>query len=642
MIWTLLALVILAAVLLVWHVRVQSDDIWSAPPAPAPAAVEAETQDSGEGKLIRSYTDAALFKRIWSEASPYRLKIAALFLLELLGTPLLLLTPLPVKIGVDSVLHGRPLPGFIEPLMPAALTRSTLGLLVAAALLQVLVVLLYQLQAMTLHVLRTHTGEKMTLGFRARLFRHIQRLSLSFHDARGSADSLYRIQWDAPAIQNITIYGLITFVSSTLMLIGTVYVTARIDWQLALVALIVMPLLFMLGRYYNQRMRPRYHDVAHLESSALSVLQEVLTATRVVKAFGREDSEQQRFVRHSGETIHAQVRLSFFEASFGLLINVVTAIGTALVLFLGIRNVASGVLTLGELLVIIAYLTMLYGPLQTISKQVTDTQGALVSVERTFELLDEVPEVDERPHARPIARASGRLELRHVTFAYDDHYPVLRDVSFQVEPSTRVGIAGRTGAGKTTLVNLLTRFYDPQDGEILLDGIDLRDYKLADLRNQFAIVLQDPVLFSTSVAENIAYARPEAGRAEVEAAARAANAHDFILALPDGYDTLVGERGMRLSGGERQRISLARAFLKDAPILILDEPTSAVDIETEAAILDSMERLMAGRTSLMIAHRLSTLESCDMRLEVAGGRVSQVPVRSTGAATELVRSDRAG
>jgi ATP-binding cassette subfamily B protein len=273
-----------------------------------------------------------------------------------------------------------------------------------------------------------------------------------------------------------------------------------------------------------------------------------------------------------------------------------------------------------------AYLTQLYGPLAAIGDKIIGLQSYVASIKRAFELLDEVPDVAERPHARTLKRADGAVEFHGVGFAYDSQNPVLDDISFAIPAGTRLGIAGRTGAGKSTLVSLLMRFYDPSAGQIFLDGVDLRDYKLADLRHQFAIVLQESVLFSTSIAENIAYGRPGASFQDIVEAAKVANAHDFISALPDGYDTLVGERGMRMSGGERQRIALARAFLKDAPILILDEPTSAIDVATEALIMEAMQRVMAGRTTLMIAHRLSTLDVCDARIVIEHGRL----VEATG------------
>ena len=363
----------------------------------------------------------------------------------------------------------------------------------------------------------------------------------------------------------------------------------------------------------------------------MSVVQEVLAAVRVVKAFGQEDREQRRFMHHASEGIWARFRVAFAEGGFGLLVGLTTAAGTAMVLTIGARHVLSGVLTLGELLLVMAYLSQLYGPLQTLSSLTGHLQRSLASAERAFSLLDETPDVAERQDARSLSRASGAVAFRNVSFAYDKDHPVLHDVSFEVGPGTRVGIMGATGAGKTTLVALLTRFYDPTAGQILLDRVDLRDYSLTDLRNQFAIVLQEPVLFSTSVAENIAYARPAASHDQIVAAAKAANAHEFILSLPRGYESQVGERGMRLSGGERQRISIARAFLKDTPVLILDEPTSSVDMRTEAAIIEAMERLMQGRTTFMIAHRPSTLVNCGMFLMIENGRL--VGGRSAVSAT---------
>ena len=570
---------------------------------------------------LSTYTDTRLFSRLLRQAKPYWPHIAGIFLLGLLATPLMLLAPLPLKIAVDSVVGSSPLPGFMEPVTPDWLSGSTIRLLGLAAGLQVMVVLFSQLHELCGHVLRARAGEGMMLEFRSALFRHVQRLSLLFHDTRGTADSLYRIQYDAPAIRDITVNSIISLLSAAVMLVATLVVITRLDWQLALVALAVCPFLFVFARTYNLRMRPRYREVRGMESSALQVVQEVLSAFRVVKAFGREDREQDRFVAQSQVGVRARIRLSLAEGTFGLLVNMTTAIGTAAVLFIGIRNVQAGVLSLGELLMVLAYLTQLYNPLRTISRQVANLQSSLASAERAFQLLDEIPDVTDRPSARSLKRAAGELRFSGVTFAYGENTPVLQDVSFCIAPGTRLGIEGRTGAGKSTLVSLASRFYDPGDGEILLDGVDLRDYKLADLRNQMAIVLQDPVLFSTSIAENIGYGRPGAEFSQIVEAAQAANVHEFIAGLPDGYDTAVGERGMMLSGGERQRIALARAFLKDAPILILDEPTSAVDMTTEAGIMEAMERLMVGRTTLMIAHRISTLDICDARIELEHGRI---------------------
>jgi ATP-binding cassette, subfamily B, bacterial len=558
-----------------------------------------------------------LLHQVW----PYWPYLVGILLLELVAMPLALLGPVPLKIAVDTVIGSQPLPPLLNALLPDVGAHSKLFLLGVALGLLVLIVFLSQVQALGVYVLRTHTGEWLTLNFRASLFSHVQRLAFAFHDARGTADTLYRIQHDAPAIQWLTVYGIIPLISSGVTLISMIYVTSCLDGQLALVAMAFIPLLLIIPKVYDRRMRGRYAHVKELESSTLGIVQEVLTALRVVKAFGREDHEQERFVAQSSAGMGVRIRLACAESAFVLLSNMITAIGTALVLYIGVRSVLAGRLTLGDLLMVITYLTQLYGPLNAIGDKLISLQSFKASIQRAFELLDAVPDVTERPHARPLKRAAGSVEFRGVGFAYDDQNLILDDVSFAIQAGTRLGIAGRTGAGKTTLVSLLMRFYDPSAGQILLDGVDIRDYKLSELRHQFAIVLQEPVLFSTNIAENIAYGRPGASFQDIVAAAKIANAHDFIVALPDGYDTLVGERGMRLSGGERQRIALARAFLKDAPILILDEPTSAIDTATEAMIIEAMQRVMAGRTTLMIAHRLSTLEVCNARIVIEHGHM---------------------
>jgi ATP-binding cassette subfamily B protein len=503
-----------------------------------------------------------------------------------------------------------------------------------AAVLLMGIALLSQFQDLLTNWLATYTGERLVLDFRTSLFHHVQRLSLSYHDIKGSSDSIYRIQWDAVALQYLTIDGLIPFVSACFTLMGMVWVTASIDWQLALIAIAISPFLFLLSKTSRPLLRDQSGEVKKLESSALSVIQEVLSSLRVVKAFGREDHEQERYVSHSQKGMRARIHLALVQSGYGMMVGLITTAGTAAVLWMGARHVQAGTLTLGSLLLVMAYVGQLYDPLKTIGRKAGSLQGHLVGIQRAFHLLDLAPDVVDRPDARRLVKAYGAIEYRNVSFGYQSQRPTLRNVSFEVSAGAHVGIAGRTGSGKTTLMNLLARFYDPDEGQILLDGVDLRDYKLEHLRNQFAIVLQEPVLFSTTIEENIGYARPGASNEEVIRAARLANAHDFIVALPDGYQTMVGERGMQLSGGERQRISLARAFLKDAPILILDEPTSSVDVKTEAKIVEAMGRLMRNRTTFMIAHRLSTLDGCDILLEVSVGQVEVVKPPIVGQSPE--------
>jgi ATP-binding cassette subfamily B protein len=578
-----------------------------------------------------SASDLSLLRRVWKEARPHARLIVGLFALSVLGAPLSLLAPLPLKLAVDCGIQGLPLPGPLAALLPAG-TSGAAAIAVAAALLVALTIL-SQAHSMAVALLRALAGERLLSSFQSRLFLHAQRLSLAYHDTHGSADVVYRIQRDASSLQTLTVDGVTPFVSAVVLLVGMFTVAARLDMQLACIALAVTPVFLVLAHVFRSRLRERSREVKRLESSAQGVLHEVFGALRVVKAFGQEEREGERFLRSSRAGIRARLRLSFAEGRFDMLVALTTALGTGAVLFVGAGHVHAGVLTLGNLLVVLSYIARIYEPVRTISKKALSMQSALASAERAFAILDERPEVVERPGALPLQRAHGRVSFADVAFGYSAEQPVLEHVSIDVEPGMRVGIAGRTGSGKTTLLGLLARFHDPTAGAIRLDGIDLRDLRLADLRSQFAVVLQETVLFSASIAENIAYARPGASEAEIVAAAKAAEAHDFITALPDSYDTQVGERGMQVSGGERQRIALARAFLKDAPILLLDEPTSALDPGTEGAILASMERLMRGRTSFLISHRPSALVPCDLVLQVDAGRVVATPgaARQAGA-----------
>jgi ATP-binding cassette, subfamily B, bacterial len=388
--------------------------------------------------------------------------------------------------------------------------------------------------------------------------------------------------------------------------------------------------LALLTRKCSSIVRRRSMTVKELDSSAIAVVQEVLASIRVVKAFGQQEREEARFVGHSSSRVRNQIKLAVVQGWFNLLIGLTIAAGSAGVLYVGVRHVNRGLLTVGDLLMIIAYIAQMYEPLRLISTRTADLQSWIVSVDRAFDLLQERTEIEEAIIPRSLARAIGDVEFRNVSFTYNNGRSGLRDVSLTVPHGSRVGVIGTTGAGKTTLIHMLMRFYDPNEGEVRLDGIALKDYRIADLRRQFAVVLQEPVLFNISIAENIAYGNPHASEKQIFAAANAAHCHEFILRQPQGYATIIGERGDRLSGGERQRIALARAFLRDAPILILDEPTSSIDVATEAEIMRATEELMNGRTTFMIAHRLSTLRLCDMVVRLEQGRLIAVTQRIAG------------
>ncbi|HEY6361053.1 MAG TPA: ABC transporter ATP-binding protein, partial [Vicinamibacterales bacterium] len=567
------------------------------------------------------YGDFGLYQRVARQARPAWRSLAALFVVGLLAAPLALLTPLPLKIAVDSVLGSHPLPAFLDVLVPRAVMQSPDLLLLFVTVLAIAIALLGQLQALASKYVTTVAGERLVFDLRARIFHHLQRISLSYHDSVGTADSVYRIQNDTQAIRFLVVDGFIPSVSAAATLAGMIYVMIRIDWQLTLIALAISPPLLLLTRRYRRRLRSLSREVKKIESAAMAVVHEVLGALRVVKAFAQEEREGKRFAVRSDEGVQRRTRLALTEGRFNVVVGVITAAGTSAVLFVGIGHVRSGVLSLGDLLLVMGYLVKLYDPIKTISRKMASVQGHLASVERALALLDEPADVEERPDAVALAGARGDIAFRGVSFSYGSDRPVLHDVSFDIEAGTRLGIVGASGAGKSTLINLLARFYDPTDGRILLDGRDLRDYRLKDLRRQFAFVLQDSVLFSATIAENIAYSNPDSAHDAIIAAAQAANVHEFIVGLPQGYDTEVGERGVKLSGGQRQRIAIARAFLENSPVLVLDEPTSAVDAQTEAAIVDALERLQRGRTVILISHRRTALAGVSAVLRLEDGRV---------------------
>jgi ATP-binding cassette subfamily B protein len=581
----------------------------------------------------RRLSDTSLLRRILREARAYLPHMGGVLLLELLGTPLALLAPVPLKLAVDSVVHGNPLPAYLDGWIPAGGGR--LGLLLWVCALSLLIALVTQIQSLASTLLTVYASQRLLLDFRSRLFRHAESLSLTFHSKQGTMDTLYRIQNDATALEWVFVDGAIPLITSAFSLVAMLFVVFRLNWKIGSTALVIAPLLFFLTRATRPLLRTRSRELKKQESLALGVIHETLGILRVVKAFGQEDRERDRFTSAADKCVRGRLRLSLADGMMGLLINVIAAVGLTSVLYFGVRDVLAGALTVGEMLLIASYITQLYAPLKTLSRKTVSLQAQLAGAERAFALLDMPTDVTEPAAPRPLKRSRGAIEFRDVSFSYDGKRPVLADVSFSARAGARVGIAGTTGAGKTTLTYLMMRFADPDSGTVMLDGVDIREFAVAELRAQFAMVFQEPVLFATTIAENIAYARPGAEMEEIVNAARAANIHEFIQGLPDGYDTVVGERGMTLSGGERQRIGLARAFLRDAPILILDEPTSSVDMRTEAAIMEAVERLMEGRTTFIIAHRLNTLVSCDQMLRAENGRVTvETPDDAERAAAE--------
>lgn len=575
---------------------------------------------------LKQRANSSLVRKALKEARPCWPHLAGISLLCLLSTPVTLLAPLPLKIAVDSVLGAHTLPDWLRMLpWPARWSAGPNGGLVICAMLLVAIALLNCVQSLASWLLSTYTGEKLVHDFRGQLLFHAQRLSLSVHDRRGANDIAYRIQYDAPAIQNLFLQGMVPLLSAGCTFIAMVVVTMRISWHIAAISAILSPVLFVLARNSSRKVRRRYDEVRELDSSAMLVLHEAMSCLRAVKAFGQEAYEDELFRRKSRQRMTEQVRLASIQAGFHVLIGFCVAMAAAVALVIGVTEVRQHIITIGEFLLVMAYMAQLYEPLRTMSTKIPELQSTLASLNRAFALLEETPELQDMPADATPLRTQGEVEFRNVSFQYTmGGRSALKDVSFHIRPGMRVGVVGPSGSGKSTLVNLLTRFYDPTGGAILIDGTDLREYNLTELRQQFSIVMQEPMLFSTTVAGNIAYADPQASRAAVVRASKLANAHEFIERLPQGYDTLMGDGGAGLSGGERQRLAIARAFLKNTPMLILDEATSAVDTRTEHLIMEALNKLMAGRTTFMIAHRLSTLERCDTVLVMQNGSLQTI------------------
>jgi ABC-type multidrug transport system fused ATPase/permease subunit len=543
-----------------------------------------------------------------------------------------LLDPWPLKILFDSVLSTHPLPDVLQPI---------LGPLADDRLLLAVVVVLFgfglTLFGNALKVVNSHVETRLTQGmvldFRSDLFQHAQRLSLAYHDKRPSGALIYAINFQANSAAGL-VTALLPLAQSGLTLVGMFVITLGISPRLALLSLTVVPFLHLAVGHYVKRIQPRLRQVRNLEAESLSIIHEAISMLRVILAFGREDLEYRRFRRQGEQAVTGRVGVTVRQTAFSLAVNTTTAAGTALVLGFGVFEILQGRLTGGELLVVLSYVASIYKPLEAITNTVSSLQERFIALEMAFALLDTEPRIRDHPEPVAVSRARGEVTYEAVDFAYDGRSRTLQGASFRVAPGQLLGIVGPTGAGKSTLVSLLPRFYDPSGGRVLLDGLDIRRIRLRDLRRQISIVLQEPLLFSGTIAENIRYGRLTATMEGVEAAARAANAHEFISALPEGYDTQVGEKGVALSGGERQRIAVARAFLKDAPILILDEPTSSIDSRTEGVILDALDRLMSGRTTLMIAHRLSTIRNPDLILVLDHGRITE-----RGTPAELLARD---
>lgn len=557
--------------------------------------------------------------RAWPRTLPYlkphKAMVAVSMLLMVVAAGVALLEPWPLAVLVDSVLGDQPLPGPFETIPDNVAVR--VGFVMA---LMLGVTLATGAVGALGDYVNTKIDMRMVLDFRSQLFQHVQRLSFDFHDERRTGEFMGRINGQASNLGAVTVSAF-PLVQAALTLVGMFVVAYRMNAPVALLSLSVVPFIYYSTGYYGARIGPEVRKVKKMEMRSLHIVHEAVQMIRVIVAFNREKDEYRKFREQGEEAVDARLKVTVKQTVFNGVVSLITAAGTAAVLGLGAYQVQQGNLTIGQLLVLLAYIRAVYTPLETISSTLNSIQEQLIGFEMALELLETDPEVVEKPDARVMEQAKGAVVFDQVCFSYEGRERTLSDISFEVAPGESVAVVGPTGAGKTTLMGLLPRFYDPGEGRILVDGLDIRDLTLASLRAQISLVLQEPLLFSGTIEDNIAYGRPDADRDEVVDAAKAANAHDFIMKLPGKYRTKLGERGAKLSGGERQRISVARAFLKDSPILVLDEPTSAIDSRTEAVILEALGRLMEGRTTFMVAHRLSTVRNADQILVVNDGQL---------------------
>ena len=565
---------------------------------------------------------------------PYRRQLWLGLLSIAGGSAADLLEPWPLKIVLDNVLHSKGKHGWINALIDRTAGTQPINVLIFACCAVLVIALLNAVCSYAEKYLTTSVGQWVTHDLRRLIYTQVQRLSLAYHDQQPTGDLISRVTVDIDAIQTFIVSGLLGIVVNIITLVGMVVVMLYINWQFALIALSVVPPLFFIVYTYTRRVKKASREVRKKEGRMVSLVEEVVSSMRVVKAFAREDYEIRRFVGESKDAVEAALHARALKARLVPLVNIITAVGTCAVLWFGARMAMDGRLQAGSMVVFVFYLGKMYKPMQEISKTMDSYSKAEVGYDRIQEILRDGDEIRDEPGAKAAPRLTGQIDLVHVDFAYKENEQILRDVNMHVEAGQMVALVGPTGSGKTTIVNLIARFYDPVSGSVKIDGTDVRHFKQKSLRGQISFVLQDTVLFSGTIWDNIAYGNPEASVMDIVKAAETANAMEFIEKLPDGFDTQVGERGLTLSGGQRQRIAIARAIVRNTPILVLDEPTSGLDAASEQLVFEALDRLMEGKTSIVIAHRLSTIRRANCIYVIDSGGIVE-----TGTHDELMQRE---
>jgi ABC-type multidrug transport system fused ATPase/permease subunit len=565
-----------------------------------------------------------LYRLIRSLVRPYRGSLAIILAAMLLQTAASVAGPWPLKIVLDNVVGSHKLPHWLHQLLQPLLSGTAkMQIAAAAGLTVVLIAIVGAIASYIANYYTTSVGQWIANDLRMRTYQHLQRLSFTFYDTHKTAVLLSTITADVETIQGFASSATLGILVDLFTILAMLACMFWLNWDFTLIAVAVAPFMLLLVSRFKKAVKKATHEVRKQQSEIVAVVQQGLQSVRVVQAYGRQDLEQQELSAVSKATVEAALKARRIKALLSPIVTVTVAACTAVVLWRGSSLILQGAMTAGALTVFLSYLSMFFKPVQDLAKMTNTIAQAAVSVERVRELLEADAEMPQRPDAREAGTLNGDIVFEHVAFSYTAGQPVLKDVHFQIKAGEMVGVVGPTGSGKSTMVSLIPRFYDPSAGRVLVDGVDRRDFKLQELRNQIGYVLQDTVLFRGTVAENIAYGRGMATREEIVEAAKLANADEFIVKMPQGYDSLVGDRGETLSGGQRQRIGIARALIRNNPILILDEPTAALDTESEKKVIEGLERLMKGRTVITIAHRLSTIRDANKIIVLKDGVVAE-------------------
>jgi ABC-type multidrug transport system fused ATPase/permease subunit len=555
---------------------------------------------------------------------PYRRTLVVIFLAMLVETAMSLAAPWPLKIILDNVVGDHKLSLWLHRLIGPLLENG--GRLQVAAIAAGAFVLIAILQAIASYIDSYYTesaGQWVAHDLRMRMYHHLQRLSLGYYSSHDTGNLLSTLTTDIQTIQNFASSSTLDIMVDMLTIVCMLGLMFWLNWDFTLIALAVTPFLLLFVTRFKKAVKSATHEVRKEQSQIVAVAQQGLESMQVVKAFGLEKTEEGRLYDVSQATVGAALKARKVKALLSPIVNITVAFCTAVVLWRGAVLIVHGRMTIGELTVYLAYLTKFFKPVKDLATTTNAIAQAAVGVERIRSVLDTDTIIPDRPDGLDSETIAGGIDFNHISFGYDPDNPILKDVNLSIKPGQFVGIVGPTGSGKSTVVSLIPRFYDTQSGEVLVDGHDVRDYKLGHLRNQIGYVLQDTVLFRGTIGENIALGRPDATKEEIIEAAKLANAHDFIMAMPQGYDTPVGDRGLTLSGGQRQRIGIARVIIRNTPILLLDEPTAALDSESEKLVVDALEKLMKGKTVIAIAHRLSTIRDADIIAVIADGVVAE-------------------